>query len=148
MDYMDILFNKERPFAPIKISGGTTQGRIVVEKQLTFRQNLEASEREMFEDDIHDIRQQLNHDIKTSMKTSNDLDSHALDDDIIYKKYKFDRRSQDAMQLPIYGSKDKILSKIRQYPSVIIEGNTGCGKSTQVSNILYIFFTRNLSHIK
>lgn len=143
MDYVDILFNKERPFAPIKISGGTTNGRVVKETQRTFRQNLEAFEREMFEDDIHDIRHQLNHDIKTSMKTNNYLDSHTLDynDDVIYKIYKFDQRSQSAMRLPIYGSKDKILSKIRQYPSVVIEGNTGCGKSTQVSKILYIYMS-------
>lgn len=48
MDYVNILFNKERPFAPIKISGGTTNGRVVKETQRTFRQNLEASEKEMF----------------------------------------------------------------------------------------------------
>lgn len=119
MDFVDILFNKNRPFVPIKISGGTTNGRVVSGcKQHTFGQNLEPSEREMFEDDIHETRLKLNDTIKTSMKIGNDYDSNALDghdDDIdVYKKYKFDRRSQSATQLPIYGSKDKIMSKIRQ----------------------------------
>lgn len=133
MDYIDILFNKNKPFMPIKISGGTTNGYIAAggNQQPTFGQNLETSEREMLEDDIQTIHRKLNKNIKTSMKTCNNVDCHVSDD--IFKKYKFDRRTQNAIQLPIYGSKDKILSKIRQYPSVVIEGSTGCGKSTQVS---------------
>ena len=34
--------------------------------------------------------------------------------------------------LPIWSFKDAILSKIRRHPVVVIRGNTGCGKTTQV----------------
>ncbi|XP_055302653.1 probable ATP-dependent RNA helicase spindle-E [Sitodiplosis mosellana] len=134
MDFMDILFNKNRPFEPAKISGGTTNGRVAAERGRTVAKILETSDREMIEDDLAMIRQKLHDNIKTSMKTF-DCHDDGHDDDI-YKKYNFNRRSQLSTQLPIYGCKEKIMSKIRQYPSVVIEGSTGCGKSTQIPQMI------------
>lgn len=131
MDYLNTIFNKKRPFAPIKISGGTTNGRIsTVSHNVCAQQCLEASEMEMLEDDLQNIRQKMDDDIKSTIRTNDYIDDQ---DDDVYKKYKFDRKSQISTQLPIHQSKDKILSKIMQNPSVVIEGSTGCGKSTQVS---------------
>lgn len=135
MDILDIMFNKKRPFAPINISGGTTNGRISAVSQPTFVQCLDASEKEMLEDDVQISRQKVENNIKTTIRTNDDFGGYALDDHDtdVYTKYKFDRRSQTAAQLPVWHSKDKILSKITQYPTVVIEGSTGCGKSTQAS---------------
>lgn len=38
--------------------------------------------------------------------------------------------------LPVYAMKQKILDAINENPVVIIRGNTGCGKTTQVCIIL------------
>ncbi|KAL9900670.1 putative ATP-dependent RNA helicase spindle-E isoform 1-T2 [Glossina fuscipes fuscipes] len=48
----------------------------------------------------------------------------------IYERYVFDL-SRDS-SLPIYDAKEKIIDAIRKNPVVILEGDTGCGKTTQV----------------
>jgi len=40
-------------------------------------------------------------------------------------------------QLPVFAKKNVILDVIRKNSIVIIQGSTGCGKTTQVSNYLY-----------
>lgn len=40
-------------------------------------------------------------------------------------------------QLPAYGKKNEILDLIKKNSVVIIQGSTGCGKTTQVSKYLY-----------
>lgn len=132
MDLIDVLFNKKNPFKPISVSGGTTNGRVklAVHNEPTLR--LPQSDLRILEDDVDDMRHQLNKDLKYTDNA--DVDSCPLDDmECIYKKYKFDKRPVSATQLPIYDSKRKILSKIAKYPTIVIEGSTGCGKSTQVS---------------
>lgn len=44
-------------------------------------------------------------------------------------------------ELPAFAKKDEILDVIRKNSIVIIQGSTGCGKTTQVSKDLY-FFTK------
>lgn len=39
-------------------------------------------------------------------------------------------------ELPVYAKKSEILEGIKQNSIVIIQGSTGCGKTTQVSNYL------------
>ena len=41
------------------------------------------------------------------------------------------------MQLPIFKKKNQIKSHVKKYRVVIISGNTGCGKTTQVPQYLY-----------
>lgn len=55
--------------------------------------------------------------------------------DPVYGKYKFDNTMQTDAPLPIIASRNEILHKIATNPVVVIEGDTGCGKSTQVMNI-------------
>lgn len=127
---MDILFNDD--FLPRIISGGTTNGRIVVTKQPQKLQCLDRRERETFEDDIHCVRKKVENSIKNTSNhdaASNDI----VHDDEVYTKYKFEKRSKSAAKLPVWSSKSEILQKITENPSVVIEGCTGCGKSTQVS---------------
>ena len=58
-----------------------------------------------------------------------DLDD---DDDYSFKK-----------SLPIYPFKQEILEKIKQNRIIIISGNTGCGKSTQVPQYIYYSDDKN-----
>ena len=39
---------------------------------------------------------------------------------------------KDQQSLPIYQYKEKIIEAVRQYQVVVVAGDTGCGKSTQV----------------
>ncbi len=38
----------------------------------------------------------------------------------------------DQQNLPIYQYKDKIVEAVREHQVVVVAGDTGCGKSTQV----------------
>lgn len=141
MDPFEIMFNKKKPFTPIVISGGTTNGRISNMFNPQIPNRLQSSEKEAWENEIESTRVQLDQRMKLS-KAANDgiaaseVDEH--DENDIYKKYKFDRRSKEAAQLPVYAMKEKILKVIEESASVVIEGSTGCGKSTQVFDGIYI----------
>lgn len=39
---------------------------------------------------------------------------------------------QEREQLPVYYMKGQIMEAINEHPVIIIRGNTGCGKTTQV----------------
>lgn len=138
MDPFDILFSKNKPFQPIKISGGSTNGRISNLSAPRVPNRLLASDKETWESEIESTRGQLEQQMKLAKSAegtfvASEVDEH--DENDIYKKYSFDRRSKEATQLPVYGMKEKILKVIEESASVVIEGSTGCGKSTQVSRI-------------
>lgn len=63
-------------------------------------------------------------------------DDDSLDDeyvpDPVYVKYSF-RQFAASANLPIYHTHQDILKALRDNQVVVIEGSTGCGKSTQVS---------------
>lgn len=52
-------------------------------------------------------------------------------EDDIYDRYVFDVRRDES--LPIHDKRNEIVDAIRANPVVILEGDTGCGKTTQVS---------------
>ncbi|XP_017954934.1 probable ATP-dependent RNA helicase spindle-E [Drosophila navojoa] len=51
-------------------------------------------------------------------------------DEEYYKKYRFDLNRNK--NLPIYEQREEILEAIKENPVVILKGETGCGKTTQV----------------
>ncbi|KAI9579934.1 hypothetical protein GQX74_000722 [Glossina fuscipes] len=51
-------------------------------------------------------------------------------DDGLYDRYHFDLRRDET--LPIHDSKEHIIASIRENPVIVLEGDTGCGKTTQV----------------
>lgn len=57
--------------------------------------------------------------------------AHLNIDDGVYDRYVFNMERDTS--LPIHDAKDEILKTIRQNPVVILEGDTGCGKTTQAS---------------
>lgn len=129
MDYLSVLFNKDIPFKPTPISGGTTNGLINRPIKKNIGARLPSSEKEMLEEDIVITRQKMKEQLKTTVKASG---SEEHEEDEVYTKYNFEQRSPDACNLPIHGSKLKILTKLENSPTLVIEGSTGCGKSTQV----------------
>lgn len=135
-DLFDVLFNSKKPFVPKRVSGGTTNGRIVPQNVQTVEDHLEASETATFEEDVDIIRRQLNQKLAMTITKPNSAKSDRVSDEV-YKKFNFNYRTQDAIQLPVHVYREKILSKIAEYPSLVIQGSTGCGKSTQVSPAIY-----------
>lgn len=130
MDLANIVFNPRKPFTPIRIAAGSTNGRISSQSEKLLEQRLEASEKEMLEEDVRAMRCNLNKNIKDI--PHGHLEFGESQKEEIYQKYKFDYKTQSATQLSVYASKNEILSKISEYNSIVIEGSTGCGKSTQV----------------
>lgn len=53
-------------------------------------------------------------------------------DDGLYDRYHFDLRRDET--LPIHDSKEQIIASIRENPVIVLEGDTGCGKTTQVDS--------------
>lgn len=135
MDLAGLLFDRQKPFTPVRISGGTTNGRILSETEPVVENRLEAIEKSSLLKDVELMRRGLNENIKESGGVIHDANEDGIDD--VYKKYKFDQKTQSATQLPVYASKEKILSTIAEYQSVVIQGSTGCGKSTQVREIKF-----------
>ncbi|CAG7678349.1 unnamed protein product [Allacma fusca] len=56
--------------------------------------------------------------------------------DEIFNKYDFKKRSIDVSKLTAYENKDKIINSIEGNRVVIIDGFTGCGKTTQVPQLI------------
>lgn len=53
--------------------------------------------------------------------------------DPVYAKYKFDNFIQsNAKELPIIAQREVLLDAIEANPVIVVQGDTGCGKSTQV----------------
>lgn len=48
-----------------------------------------------------------------------------------YARYNFDTRSE--IELPIHASREKIVEAVRENRVIILQGDTGCGKTTQVN---------------
>lgn len=138
-DYFDVLFNARRPFVPIRISGGTTNGRVIQDSPSVPEQHLEKSERLMYEEDVEDMRRQLKRKLIFAGEQENAEQTSDCPIDDVYKKYNFGHRTQAATQLPVHAFRTEILSTIAKFPSVVIEGSTGCGKTTQV---IFVFLVR------
>jgi len=57
------------------------------------------------------------------------------------QSFTYQKRLKDRSKLPIFNKKHDVLNIIRENPVVIIQGGTGCGKTTQVSVLfVYVFY--------
>lgn len=74
-------------------------------------------------------------------RTLDDLESENEDDEVeelpglrsdeaFYNKHHFDLNRNK--NLPIYAKREEIVTAIKDNPVVILKGETGCGKTTQV----------------
>lgn len=116
---------------PYRSLEGTTNGRVV--STLNTNQHrkpvLNGRATSMLEDEIEEARNQLFDRLKISKNTINASGNIEAS---VYEKYNFERLLTSSHDLPVYKKKDEILATIEKHPTVVIEGSTGCGKSTQV----------------
>lgn len=54
------------------------------------------------------------------------------------KKNSFEELRDARRALPIFSAKHKIVSEIKKFPSAIVIGETGSGKTTQIPQVRYI----------
>lgn len=133
-NHFDTLFEIRNGFV-LWFKGGTTNGRIAKLPNPTAPERLQSIEKDAWAHEISVTKNKLQRMLQVSRETSEGFEENALgehDDNDIYGKYKFEGPSRDAAKLPVYALKDKIIKTIAASPSVVIEGSTGCGKSTQV----------------
>lgn len=89
----------------------------------------------------HDDGPSYSKSVKSPSVLPEDLDFLSDDDDGglsgkiqindgVYDRYEFNLERDKS--LPIHDAKDEIITTIRKHPVVILEGDTGCGKTTQV----------------
>lgn len=57
-------------------------------------------------------------------------------EDEVYKKYDFKQDNSTENQLPIASSKAILLKSIDKNPVIVVQGDTGCGKSTQLPQMI------------
>lgn len=144
MDWEDFL-NMKKPFKPIKITGGTTNGRVISTTKIENERKaeLDGNTEELLEHQIREIEGKLEDSLKLNATNGNEDETYMCDPDYMefYAKYKdkFKFKSNKSSDLPIYASETEILKKISENLTVVIQGNTGCGKSTQVSISIYFF---------
>ena len=51
----------------------------------------------------------------------------------LFKFVKLRKISRDQQNLPIFKYKDRIIDAVKQNQVIVVAGDTGCGKSTQVT---------------
>lgn len=72
------------------------------------------------------------------------LETQPKDD--VYKRYNFNLNRDKS--LPIYDAKDEIINGVRKNPVIILEGDTGCGKTTQVMLICFLLSITTINKLK
>lgn len=127
-DWETFLEGRNLPYRPLE---GTTNGRVISSsnKKPPKKYALNGRATSELEDQIEVVRDQLLDRLKISQ---NNPSACANMEASAYENYNFERRFTNSHNLPIYKKKDVILAKIKEHPTVVIEGSTGCGKSTQV----------------
>ncbi|XP_067635728.1 probable ATP-dependent RNA helicase spindle-E [Eurosta solidaginis] len=103
----------------------------------------ELERRRMLESD-EDVQMEEGHSSRHGVSSSTCMDEledlsegeddvkakiHKMDDGV-YDRYHFNLQRDES--LPIHDNKEQILQAIRKHPVVVLEGDTGCGKTTQV----------------
>ncbi|XP_063387201.1 probable ATP-dependent RNA helicase spindle-E [Cydia fagiglandana] len=111
------------------ILSGTDYAREVKEREIAAYLKHETEHDRW--DSVSDRLESLEHlsSLGTSLPNIGELTEEAMTE--VYSKYSFQMK-EDTNNLSINSSKTDILHRIRGFPVVIIEGPTGCGKTTQV----------------
>ncbi|XP_053613679.1 probable ATP-dependent RNA helicase spindle-E [Plodia interpunctella] len=121
--------NRREEHRRTQVLSGTDYAREVKERETqTYLKN--ETEREQWQS-ISGGLESLEHLSSWGVSLQNfaELTEDAMTE--VYNKYSFQRK-EDTNNLAINEYKQQILDRIRAYPVVIVEGPTGCGKTTQV----------------
>lgn len=129
MDVWDAFVSGK--MVPMPVFPGTTRGRIVDKPPPEPTEKvLDSQTAFKLEDEVEEMRGQILDRLKLAQAQPIDDSNNA--DGLLYDKYSFDRKYSASKLLPIYSVQQEILAKVAAHPTVVIEGSTGCGKSTQV----------------
>lgn len=131
MDEIDKYFTRLEPLVRKPVFTGTSaRCRIVPSTSQPKRPiKLTGDVKETLEEDIECMREMM----KKNMMVNNvvtDASDGAIDD--VHVRYNL-KKSHSSRKLPIYESKQQILEALEKNSALVITGNTGCGKTTQVS---------------
>lgn len=104
----------------------------------TLRQKQETALCKNFEKLLH---KPINHDALTDCESiggetaTNTEDGRITEQRALYDRFAFNQAPFNP-NLPIYEFRERILTQIREAPVLVIQGETGCGKSTQVPQFI------------
>lgn len=131
MDEVNQVFGFLKPIKR-EVFSGSTLGCVNPSKpkQNESKFRLTRHDKRELEEDVEKMRQQVDAALKKQPVYNDDHDENEKDYDDIYDRYKFDQYANWG-KLPIYSSKLKILKVLEESPVLILQGSTGCGKTTQ-----------------
>lgn len=131
MDEVNQVFGFLKPIKR-EVFGGSTLGCVNPSKpkQTESKPRLTRQDKRELEEDVEKMRQQIDEEFKKHHVYNDDHNVNENDYDDVYDRYKFDQYDNSGM-LPIYSSKRKILKVLEESPILILQGATGCGKTTQ-----------------
>ncbi|CAG9789289.1 unnamed protein product [Diatraea saccharalis] len=123
------LLNRREEHRHSIVPSGTDYAREIKEKEtnLYLRNEIERDKWESHSGGLESLEQLSSWG--ASLQNFGELTEEAMTE--VYNKYSFQRK-EDTNNLAINEYKQQILDRICGFPVVIIEGPTGCGKTTQV----------------
>lgn len=136
MDEVNQVFGFLKPIKR-EVFGGSTLGCVNLSKpkQNESKPQLTRYDKRELEEDVENMRQKIDEAFKTKQIHNDYHDGNEKNYDNVYDRYKFDQYNSSG-KLPIYSSKRKILKVLEESPVLILQGSTGCGKTTQVPQII------------
>lgn len=139
MDEVNQVFGFLKPIKR-EVFGGSTLGCVNQSKpkQNESKPRLTRHDKREMEEDVEKMRQRIDEAFKAKQVYKDDHDENEKDYDDIYDRYKFDQY-ENSGKLPIYSSKQKILKVLAESPVLILQGSTGCGKTTQAWFFAYMY---------
>ena len=96
-----------------------------------------------YKDNYNNYNQNYEHKHYKNNENYNNYEDKPKNEHYNYnKKLKFDNdndnyNNQENVRLPIFNKREEILEKIQKNRVIIVSGNTGCGKSTQVPQFIF-----------
>ncbi|XP_055384477.1 probable ATP-dependent RNA helicase spindle-E [Condylostylus longicornis] len=157
MDDINDFFDFSKPFKRTVVSGGCVNGRCMPDE--TFRSEVipkrevigkeyskklaVAEEINVLEDDYavsagpsSGRSSNISRSFMETMEddTDEDINMDKKPKDDIYEKYNFSKRTH--IDLPIFDTREDIIELIHRNRVVVLEGETGCGKTTQLPQFI------------
>lgn len=152
MDEVNDFFDFSKPFKRVTVSGGYLNGRVIsssapnASNKIVKREHVGQEYAQSYADaeklqilkefeGVDSSSSECQQPSTSSMDTLEDLEEDvkpdvSKPDNELYEKYQMEPKLY--CDLPIFDSRTKILNAVRENRCVVLEGDTGCGKTTQV----------------
>lgn len=142
MDEINNWMNFNKPRKTIDVFAGSIKAGSIpaTPKKCESQPRLTDIDADILEDDIEQMRNNLEIALKMKKNQEPQVDNDAPienDFDNVYNTFKFNHYPLNI--LPIHSVEQEIMRKLQHHTSIVIVGNTGCGKSTQASHLFNFF---------